>query len=245
MPDTNLGHEVMLYKHFSKTPIEVASLDRVQRIDEKRVVFNFTMRLLMVLVCCCLALPVFSQQRKNIRRPQSKTRVVKSQKVAFNFKILSDLTFKRKDGTNNFYVINFPKKTAHQLYMDILSHIASIYSNPDYVTSKVEDRTIVVNGYARDITSSKDYGGSFIAIDLEYKLNFQFKDGRIRINAPIAQDIYSRRGSHTNKVSEYGDITSGYLSVLGTKSSEAEKDINEYINKLISTIIYGVQDDNW
>lgn len=245
MPDTNLGHEVMQYKHFSKTPIEVAQLDCVQRKYEKEVAFNFTMRLLMVLVCCCLAVPVFSQQRKSTRRPQSKTTVVNPQKVTFDFKIQSNLTFKRKDSANNFYVINFPKKTAHQLYMDILSHIASIYSNTDYVTSKVEDRNVVVNGYARNIASSKDYAGNYIAIDLEYKLNFEFKDGKIRVNAPTAQDIYSKAGSYIDKVSEYSFAESGYLAVMGTKRSDAEKDINQYVNKVISTIIYGVQDDNW
>ena len=117
-----------------------------------------------------MVLPMASQQKKKATTQVRRTTVSQPTKTTFEFKIQWDASFK-KEGENNFYVVNFGRKSAHQLYMDVLSHIASIYKNPDYVTSKVEDRSIVINGYAGDIAFFKDHWGITILQDLNIEWN--------------------------------------------------------------------------
>ena len=171
----------MKQKHFSFTKL---------RKYETTFSQNTTMRVFSILICCFMALSAVSQQKKTTTIQQRKTTATQTKQTTFEFKMQWDASFK-KEGENNFYVVNFGRKSAHQLYMDVLSHIASIYKNPDYVTSKVEDRSIVINGYAGEIAYIKDHWGDYYSAGFKYRLEFQFKEGKIRVNAPTTLDSYT------------------------------------------------------
>lgn len=214
------------------------------RKHETTFILNFSMRVLSVLICCFMALPVISQQRKTTTPQQKRTTTSQPKQTTFEFKIQWDASFK-KDGEENFYVANFGKKSAHQLYMDVLSHIASIYKNPDYVTSKVEDRSIVINGYAGEIAFFKDHWGDYYSAGFKYRLELQFKEGKIRINAPTALDIYAEGSDKIKKFSDCDPSTNVFFYLFGTESDTIKNEINKYINTLISTVIYGSKDEDW
>ena len=215
-----------------------------RRKHETTFTLNFSMRVLSILICCFMALPVVSQQKETTTTQQKKTTTSQQEQTTFEFKIQWDASFK-KDGEENFYVVNFGKKSAHQLYMDVLSHIASIYKNPDYVTSKVEDRSIVINGYASEIAYFKDTWDHYYSASFKYRLEFQFKEGKIRVNAPTTPELYAEGSDNIKKFSDCVSTTDGFFYLYEAETNTIKNKINEYINSLISTVIYGSKDEDW
>ena len=201
-------------------------------------------RILSILICSMMVLPMASQQKKVTPTQKRTTSVSQPKRTIFQFEIQWDASFKR-DGEDNFYVIDFGKESAHQLYMDVLSHIASIYRNPEYVTSKVEDRSIVINGYADEITSFKNSYDYYYSVGIKYRLELQFKEGKIRVNAPTTIDVYAERPSKIKKFSDCLSPSSGFYYLFEEESTTVTKDINKYINTLISAVVYGSNDDDW
>ena len=80
-----------------------------------------------------------------------------------------------------FFVVNFPGKTASQLYSDVLAHIAQVYVYPVRVTDKAEKRSIIINGSEPEFM---ELTGRLGCLYLRYRIEIQFKDGRLRINMP-------------------------------------------------------------
>lgn len=203
---------------------------------------NFAMRVLTVFVCCCMVLPVTSQQRRAITPQKRKTTVSQPKKTSFEFYVYENATFK-KAGDTDYYVVDMGKKSAHQLYMDVLSHISSIYRNPDRVISKVEDRSIVINGFADEVSYFKDQEGYSNSMSFKYRIELQFKDGKIRVNAPDLPDIYTSSAWGERKLSSYPTKYIGYL--FGGETAAMKKEIDKYINAVITAVVYGSKDDEW
>lgn len=208
-------------------------------------------RILCIIICFNMILPMVSQQKKTTtvqtrRATVSQTRkatVPKLEKTTFQFKLQFNASFK-KEGENNYYVVDFARKNAHQLYMDVLSNIASIYRNPDLVTSKVENRSIVINGYADEIAWYKDWQNYTTTVSLNYRIELQFKDGKIRINAPTLQEIYTSNAWGNKKLSEQESLAIGMNHEFGTHKEVFEM-IDKYINLVITSVVYGSKDDDW
>lgn len=200
-------------------------------------------KILSILICSLMVLPMASQQKKTITTQKRKTAVSQPKKTTFQFKLQCNATFK-KDGENNYYVVDFGKKSAHQLYMDVLSNIASMFRNPDLVTSKVEDRSIVINGYADDIAWYKDWLDYSTSVSLSYRIDLQFKDGKIRVNAPTIEEIYTSSASGIKKLSDQGSVDYGMNHEFGTHKDVFES-IDKYLNMVITSVVYGSKDDDW
>lgn len=200
-------------------------------------------RILSILICSLMVLPMASQQKKAVTTQKRKTTVSQPPKTTFQFKLQFNATFK-KDGENNYYVVDFGKKSAHQLYMDVLSNIASMYRNPDRVTSKVEDRSIVINGYADEIAWYNDWQDYTTSVSFSYRIDLQFKDGKIRVNAPTLQEIYTSSASGNKKLSDQGSVAIGMNHEFGTHKDVFET-IDKYLNMVITSAVYGSKDDDW
>ena len=199
-------------------------------------------QILSILICCLMVLPMFSQQRKTTTPQQRKATVSQPKKTTFEFYVYENATFK-KAGDTDYYVVDFGKKSAHQLYMDVLSHISSIYRNPNRVISKVEDRSIVINGYADEVSYFKDPQDYSTSMSFSYRIELQFKDGKIRVNAPDLPEIYTSNALGNNKLSDYPNKYIGYL--FGKETAAMKKEIDKYINAIITYVIYGSKDDDW
>lgn len=208
--------------------------------------------LLLLIVCLSLSVVGNAQTKKPTRTAAKKTTTTQTKKTVgslpkktiFEFYIYDDATFK-KAGENDYYVVNFGKKNAHQLYMDVLSHIASIYKNPDYVTSKVEDRSIVINGYADEIAYYNDWQDYMTSVSFKYRIELQFKDGKIRVNKPTLLDAYTSNALGDSKLSDYPSINSAMFNLFGGQITAMKKEIDKYINRVISSVVYGSRDNDW
>lgn len=111
--------------------------------------------------------------------------------VLINFEIEGEGVLKAKGSSPDYYIVEYKGKTAHELYTNVLSAVASIYKFPEKVLSKVEDVSITVSGTAIDVPVPKDeseinevFPARNDYYGFDYTLNFLFKDGKIRINAP-------------------------------------------------------------
>lgn len=168
--------------------------------------------------------------------------MAQAENTVFNFQFQAEGKFDKqitKDDLMSYYVVPFEGKTAHQLYEEVLSHIADLYKTPDRVTEKTADRTIIVNGYAGELSVFTDlFGGTSIA-SLGYSIELQFKDGKIRINPPLISTltIKSSSGTNTYRGDSY-DFLNGATFILS--SEEATNKFNNYINTLVSAIVYGL-----
>ncbi len=171
---------------------------------------------------------------------------VKDSVICFDFSVNSIGNFYIQTG-ESYYIVPFSKKNAHELYSDMLVRIARLYKSPETVTEKVEDRTIIINGYASQITSyyyTLDYVQSdtkyHSIVDLSYKLEFNFKDGKVRVNPPSisgGEELSLTTGSKKHSV---------YMDKIYKHDKSAIKKIENYFNELITALVYGHEkDEDW
>lgn len=229
----------------------------VQETVEKKVAFNFTLRVLTVFVCCCMALPVVSQQRrtthpqrKTATRPQRKTTVsqqTKNTEIASDetchFMVNTDGSFKTSDD-KPYYVINRGKKSAHQIYTELQANVAKIFVNPSKVMSGVQDKIIVINGLSRNFYNM----GSIYKYSMLYRIEIQVKDGRLRVNLPSINyfTIETKVGSLAD--AQYETKNPKECLALSMGETDFMNRINSVINTTVNEIIFGVEtstDDDW
>ena len=151
------------------------------------------------------------------------------------------------DSINKYYVIPFTGKSAHQLYMDQLARIASIYLSPDRVTEKVEDKTIVINAAESKLMSYLGVTGR-TEIIVKYRIEMQFKDGKIRLNPPSISKVIKNINSAFSSGHSFEDVNiNKSLSAIEFNIPGIGKNIEEYFNFLFEKLIYGngKQDDDW
>ncbi len=151
--------------------------------------------------------------------------------------------FKTESGAN-YYVIPFAGKSAHDLYNDLLCRVARIFKSPENVTEKmVEDRAIIVNAQVNELVEA--YGGVREWFDFFYRFEFNFKDGKIRVNAPDIIGGRIRMGARTlQHASFYPD--NFVLTQLIKDDATKVPIVENYLNEILTYIVYGnPEDENW
>lgn len=101
------------------------------------------------------------------------------------FEMQPDGSFLTKDG-KEYVVVEYDGKTAHELYQMIAANIGSVYNDPSQVMSGVEDVSIKVRAIYPNILTKKlifNFDGRAY-----YQIEFKFKDGKIRIDAPYIEE---------------------------------------------------------
>lgn len=154
--------------------------------------------------------------------------------------------FKTESGSN-YYVIPVAGKSAHDLYNDLLCRVARIFKSPENVTEKmVEDRAIIVNAQVNELVEAK--GNDFRNrewFDFFYRFEFNFKDGKIRVNAPDIIGGRIRLGARTlQHASFYPD--NFVLTTLINDDVSKVPIVENYLNEILTYIVYGnPEDENW
>lgn len=159
-----------------------------------------------------------------------------SKKESFSMEIGTDGHFKRQ-GDQQFFVVNFPGHKASELYANVLAHMAQCYAYPDKVADKVQDRSIVVNGYEDRLMGIRGKSGH---VDIKYRVEIRFKDGKIRINMPEIKEYIIITPTGTLKF-EGPELS----HVIAYGVSEALTKPVSYFKVLYRALVYGLQDDDW
>lgn len=143
------------------------------------------------------------------------------------FKLTPSGAFK----TSNFedYVIyKVEGKTAHELYQMVCTNIAKVYNSPKDVMSVVEDKSVAIRALSVDLViSEKMFGAPIAFFSCYYNLLFEFKDGRIRVSAPVIGEIFTNtsRGSFSQKAAKYFDKNG---NIKKNKSDDVRRIENEF-----------------
>lgn len=102
--------------------------------------------------------------------------------VKFNLK--SDGTFQTDEG-KTFAVVEFEGKSAQELYNMVKANVLTLYNRPQNVLNEIEPTNITIRALSDVLYSTYKLGTAFVEYRAKYNLVFQFKDGRIRIDAPL------------------------------------------------------------
>lgn len=156
------------------------------------------------------------------------------------------------DSCNYFYVVPFKGKTAHELYTGMLARIAHMFENPSLVAQNIEDNTIVVKsekfGITKFVRTVDDPDADIhekwdVLVSINYRLEFNFKDGRIRVNPPEITNISEMYMSTGSRYNHHG---MSYLKTVYKNDSNAIHRIESYFNNIIPTFLFDIPtDNNW
>lgn len=102
--------------------------------------------------------------------------------VKFNLK--PDGTFQTIEG-KAFIVVEYEGKTAQELYDMVKSNVFTLYNSPQHVLNEIEPTNITIRALSDVLYSTYKLGSAFVEYRAKYNLVFHFKDGRIRIDAPL------------------------------------------------------------
>lgn len=145
------------------------------------------MKQFLCLTCCLLLSLLCITSTKAQLRPlssQSPTSIANALNISDikspGFEFQKDGSFSSGDG-KPFVVYEAPGKSQRDLYQSMMIGIAKLFNHPDKVISSVEPSLITVNS----ITSPCiPYGNQGKLKEVTYSMQIQFKDGKIRIDAP-------------------------------------------------------------
>lgn len=204
-----------------------------------------TFVVLVIVLWGCFCSHSIAQTRKPVAR-KTVSRKAKPEpkkedpKVIFDMKLQGDGTF-FIDSINNYYVANFTGKTAHQLYSDVLARLSTIYTYPDKVTNKVEDRSIIINAIVTKIDQNEMMSVKH-EFNLAYRVELQFKDGKIRLNVPTL----TRAWEYAPYIERRTECNLSTLSVKAMFYPRLKENANAYFNNLYTSLVYGTpQDEDW
>lgn len=191
-------------------------------------------------VAAMMVLTAVGQTRKTTPKRTNATeqKTVAAKKLTFDMALDIGGTLKGKQG-EEYFVVQMPGKKASKIYEDVLFNVSRIYNHPEKVAEKVVGRSIVINGYAGELGELDRNEGTY---DVKYRIEMQFKDGRMRVNIPtimmIRLDTRLTDRTYTFEAYELPIAVSMGASSIGVK-------LQEYMKLLLTALVYGTDDDNW
>lgn len=149
----------------------------------------------------------------------------------------------------DFTVIPFNGKSSQEIYQILASNINGIYKSPKSVMSSVENTSISIRGYSDDLIRRKLVIVGWVSCTGYYNLNFQIRDGRVRVSVPqIDNDSFK----------SFGDIPKTFREVVSSKFKnntikDKEKEyfdicvlkMNDLINSILGLTQIQKAGDDW
>jgi hypothetical protein len=138
--------------------------------------------------------------------------------------------------TADYIVLEYPGKSKEDLYKKTLLFLNKKYTSPKDVVSKVENESISVNGYSpNSIRRNKLH-----VFNMDYKIVLEFKDGKIRVNAPTFELTAFNSHQQTLWLIKNNDLGGYDLGIwnnaLKLKSELAKQDLETYFNTYIKML---------
>lgn len=151
-----------------------------------------------------------------------------------------------RDSSKGFIVFNFSGMTADEIKAAVVAKIPSIYPSSGRVQSG-ENNSIILNANSETAIfhlgpddniydarhGSHDIGGNFT-------MKIDFKDGKIRYDAPSIQRLYQMLLSQRGSYPTYGNMLDPIDVWINTDSKRAET--SRYFNKLVGALNKAVEE---
>ena len=151
-----------------------------------------------------------------------------------SFKLAETGSFVAEDG-KDFVVVPFEGKTAHQIFQQLSVNANALYKNPSKVVSVVDDASISIRAFDDQISFEKDLIQKFWLTGY-YNLNFEIKDGRVKVSGPIIESV-SRATSTYDK--DFSKMVRGWFKngELKDKFKAQVEYTEDNMNNLINAIL--------
>lgn len=157
-----------------------------------------------------------------------------------NFTMRMDGTF--LDPENKSYtVVEFPGRSAKDLYDEVLMNVLYSYVQPADVVSYVPEKMIKVRGY-KSGTKFTDSDNITRSGDMYYTIIFYFKDGKVKVMAPSLENIKYKDGVSLRST----EITPQQLAELYNNSGNNDyKFLNLFMNNSIINYLLGLNSNSY
>ena len=167
-----------------------------------------------------------------------------------NFKLQQDGSFVAEDG-KSYVVVEYEGMTAQELYSMVKSNVMSLYKSPKTVMSENEPIDLTIHALSSNIEEQSKFPYGFITYDAYYNYAFHFKDGRIKVDAPVITKDLSVYTTGSPYSRTFADLVKGWYEKDGQvmkkkvdKVTKMETIFNTPINYLLKKS-NGSQDDDW
>ena len=136
-------------------------------------------------------------------------------------------------------------KTAHELYQMVCANIAKVYKSPKDVMSVVEDKSVAIRAFSDNLViSEKMFGAPIAYYRCYYNLLFEFKDGKIKVSAPIIDEVYT-----STSRDKFSRVASKYFDKKGKPKKNKSLDISSIEGEFL-LLFYDIlkvedKDDDW
>lgn len=162
------------------------------------------------------------------------------------FQLTSDGTFHMKDG-RNYAVIPFAGKTAHEIYTALFTNASEVFRDPKQkVIITIDGASINIRAYDPKLTYAKEdeYLGTY------YNLNFEVKDGKVKVAAPEVDENLTRskdgvRDRDFSKLVRSWFQEATIQAKYADNKSYTETQFNAIINGVLTGNIMDDSADNW
>lgn len=172
------------------------------------------------------------------------------------FKLTPQANFVTASG-EDFVVVPFEGKSAHEIYQTLASNVGSVYNDPSKVMSGVDVASIKIRAFCDNIYLQKVMG---IPHQWEgyYQLEFRIKDGRVRVSAPIVENDIKCPSLSQNA---FGGNTGSFSHIVGKwfKNGQPKEKEQKNIDNIETQMNYPINailglvgaasnsnvDDNW
>lgn len=172
--------------------------------------------------------------------------------IAFaqKFDMNADGWFNADDPSKNFIVVEVPGTKA-ELFAKAKTAAVSMWNSPKDVLSYNEPDIIIINGYNSGSVYIKRMG-MILVYEFPYRIQLQFKDGKVRIDAPGVEKgtynkgtLYFSGGKNNAWTGEaYIFDENGKLKMKDQKE-QLVRAMNELIYCLVEKIKNGASQEDW
>ena len=166
-----------------------------------------------------------------------------------DFRINASLGFSDPDGNKNI-IVNFPDKTAHEIYTMMATNIGILYYEPNEVMYGVQDALISVSGFSSDFCRNGAQKWS-----AKYILKFIIKEGKVLVLNPKVLNLTDNKTmSLSAQKLTFVDFINKYwynrelgqfASSESTNMSLCESEINSVTNRILGITPLGILPTNW
>lgn len=164
---------------------------------------------------------------------------VNAQTSKVEFTISPAGTFVSNDGKD--YIIYYEEgKSAHELYQRVCTNVSKVYNSAKDVLSSVEDKSVAIRAFSDNLIIGEIFMGEKYYYSFYYNLLFEFKDGRVKVSAPLLGEL-----KLDNKRSTLYKKSQKFFNKDGSikKNKAAEKSLIEYEFNTIIAKLLGIDSD--
>lgn len=150
-----------------------------------------------------------------------------------DFKLTPDVSFKTDEG-NDYEIVMYEGKSAHEIYQLLATNITSLYNNPSKVMTSVDETTIKIRALGTCFYYTAL--GRKIFLTGYYQLLFKIKDGKVRVSAPYFENRTENKDGYVVYLDEH--VKKMYRKGNLKEKAELEyKYANFTINSIIKSIL--------